>query len=341
MKKYTILVTAAGGDIGQGVIKSLRLAPYKIKIIGIDSDFRSAGLFLCDVGYIAPSAILEPKKYVNFLENVCRREKIDMAFVCHESEQMCVARHIGELRKKTSTYFVVQSLEATKLCMNKLQTYAFLSQRGFRVPETYSEKKDVVGLVKKYGWPLVVKSYEGSGSRGFHLVHDENAYKKAWEETKSPLVQEYITNNHDEEYTVGIFLDKNSVSLGAISMLRRLRFGMTWHAIVKNYPDIVAIASRAAEAVNAVGPCNVQLRRDKSNHPCIIEINARISSTAVFRAKLGFNEAVASIQYFLENKIPKLGCKQAVVMKTWDELIVPFAVYSQIKKTGYIMNKKV
>ena len=85
-----------------------------------------------------------------------------------------------------------------------------------------------------------------------------------------------------------LFLNKNSKALGTISMLRQLRFGLTFHAIVDDFPDITDVAIKAAESVGAIGPCNVQLRRNNKNEPCVIEINARISSTTAFRTHFGY-----------------------------------------------------
>lgn len=340
MSEYTILVTASGGDIGQGIIKSLRFSPHTVKILCTDITAEAPGLFLGDKGYVVPAAAPHPKEYLAVIGDLCCLEAVDMVFVCHETEQRLVAEHRTELMKKTSAYFVVQSQTTLERCMDKVRLYDYLSERGIRVPETYVKKEDSSLLIKKYGFPLVLKSRSGSGSRGFHLVKNQFALETAWSETEFPLIQEFISNKNGEEYTVGVFLDKESRALGAIPMLRQLRFGMTWHAIVNDYPGVTAAAIQAAEAVQAVGPCNVQLRLDAEGKPCIIEINARISSTTIFRAKLGFNEAVAALDYFLENKKPQLAFNTGVVMRTWDELIVPLEAYRELIEKGSVENKK-
>ena len=121
-------------------------------------------------------------------------------------------------------------------------------------------------------------------------------------------------------------------------MLRQLRFGMTWHAVIDDYKDVSRTAIMAAESVGAIGPCNVQIIKDKNGVPCVIEINARFSSTTIFRAKLGFNEALASIDYFLKNKRPRLTYKKGTIMRLFDELIVPTSTYKKLKTNGIIKN---
>ena len=336
------LVTASGGDIGQGIIKSLRLSDEKIKIIGAEITADNCGLFMADRGYILEPVLKNEKKYLEQLVAVCNKEKIDIVFVCFEAEQMVIANAIDMLNKKTKAYFVVQPKRVLDICReDKALTYTFLSKYGIRVPETYTTKKMASTLIKKYGWPIILKPRQSRGSKDMHHVHTQRELDAAWDTVNKPLIQEYINNGQDDEYTVGVFLNKDSKALGTIVMLRKLKLGMTWYAIANRYRDIEEVAIKSAESVGAIGPCNVQIRRDRHNKPCVIEINARISSSTVFRARLGFNEALASVDYFLKDKIPKLNYKPAIVMRTFNELVIPLDKYRKIKSKNIIdANKK-
>lgn len=340
MASYSVLITALGGDIAQGVLKALRLFAPTSRVVGTDKWPSSAGLFMIQKAFvIRPAAGENPYSFVRRIAKICQTDKIQIAFICHEAEQAAVAKYRTYLARHTRTYFVVQPLKILRRCSDKLATYNWLERRGIRVPDTSSNPADLGRFVKQHGFPLVIKPREGSGSRDFHLVKDRATFKKIWSEVPSPLFQEYINNSKDEEYTVGIFLDNNSHSLGAIPMLRQLRFGLTWYGFVDAYPDIAATAVAAAEAVQAVGPCNVQLRRDSQQQPCVIEINARFSSTVAFRAHLGFNEVGAAIDYFINQRLPRLTYRPGLVMKAWDELIVPLKQYQQLERTNTIINK--
>jgi len=340
-KKITrVLVTAVGGDIAQGVVKSLRTSSRAVKIIGTDINEYAAGLFLCDVGYIVHQARISEKQYISDIVRICNTEKIDIAFVIHESELEVITKHAEFLKQKTKTQFVIQSRKTHATCHDKYKTYQFLEKHGIRVPETYVAKAGLTALVQKHGYPVVIKPRKTSGSRDFYMAKSRGEFQKIFFKAKNLLVQEYISNTKQEEYTVGVFLDKQSRALGSICMLRKMRFGLTSHAVVGNFFDVTKTAIAAAECVKAVGPCNVQLRRDKNNIPCVLEINARISSTTAFRAQLGFNEAIASIDSLIHNKKPRLRFKKAVVMKIWDELIVPISKFEKLKKIKKIVNKR-
>lgn len=333
-----VLISAVGGDVGQGILKSLRSVRPRVRIIGCDMNPNSPGPFLCDKGYIVAGAKNDEKRYIQDIIQICKKEKINIVFSAqpYELNVLCPLR--DSLQNRTGAYFVVQARDVWELCMDKLRTYQFLKKTGISSPETYATKKGFDKLVKKYGYPVLIKTRSslGSGFHGYNLINKKKNFEKIWKEVKNPIVQEYVTNKNNEEYTVGVFLDKNSKALGAISMLRELRFGLTAHAIVDDYPDVVDVAVKTTESIGAVGPCNVQLRRDSAGNPCVIEINARISSTTAFRAHFGFNEAQTCIDYFLNNKKPRFRIKKGVAMKAWDEVYTSISQYQNLSKKGVL-----
>ena len=55
----SVLITAAGSIVAQGIIKSLKLAnqvgkPVKYRIIATDMSLQAAGLYRCDKGLLVP-----------------------------------------------------------------------------------------------------------------------------------------------------------------------------------------------------------------------------------------------------------------------------------------------
>lgn len=335
-----VLVTAVGGDAGQGLVKSLRLMSEKVKIIGTDVEPEVPGLMMCDKGYIIAPA-KEENKYVEDIVKICQQDQIDICLSAQPLELDVLSNRAEELRQRTKTYFVVQSKEVWDICQDKMKTFEYLRQHGIRTPQTVDTKDDAMALIQICGFPVVIKQRRGAGSRGFHIVHNEEEFKKFWDEVSMPIVQEYISDGTETEYTVGVFLDKNSKAIEAFAKLGKRRFGMTVFAKVDDFSDIREIAKKAAESVGAVGPCNVQLKIGKDNQPYVFEINARYSGTNIFRAKLGFNEAQAAIDCFIKNKKPILTYKKAVIFRVWDELIVPLEHYQELEQERKIDNSSI
>ena len=219
---------------------------------------------------------------------------------------------------------------------DKAKMHEVLSKKGIRTPPICVHSDGINMFARAYGFPLILKPRRGSGSRNVFVVKNIRELKTLWGNVPRPLVQQYIGNKNEEEYTVGVFLGADGEARGAIVMKRKLRFGVTWHAIVDDYKSIADCAKEAAKAIGAIGPCNVQLRVGTDGEPYVIEINARLSSTSVFRSKLGFNEIEACIGHFLYGLEPILSHKHAVIMRTWSDTIVSREHYEALKKNGII-----
>jgi len=334
-----ILISAIGQDIGQGILKSLRSSSRELKIIGADASPEAPGLFMCDKGYLVAPA-KRGERYIRDIIKICQKEKINLVFSCHEKEQCLIAESLTKLEKTTGAYFVVQPKSVLLICQDKFKTYEFLKKSGVPVPESAADEIGASKLIEKYGFPVIIKSRSGSGGRNFHIVRNKEEFESLWLQTPDPLCQQYLNGADGEEYTVGVFLDRRSSLLGAMVMKRKMRDNITAHAIVDDFPDVMNVAIKAAVSVKAIGPCNVQLRRNSEGTPCVMEINARFSSSTVLRARLGYNEALAAVDYFFKNKKPNLKYKKGVAMRTYGDLIISSAVYEKLNKNKIIINNQ-
>ncbi|MGA8105622.1 MAG: carbamoyl-phosphate synthase large subunit, partial [Nitrososphaeraceae archaeon] len=85
-----VLVTAVGGIVGEGIVKSLRLAnmsdlsPVNYKIYGADMDNRAAGLYRCDHGLIVPSA--SSADYLESIKRIISKNDIQAVYVGSDIE---------------------------------------------------------------------------------------------------------------------------------------------------------------------------------------------------------------------------------------------------------------
>jgi len=154
---------------------------------------------------------------------------------------------------------------------------------------------------------------------------------------KDPIIQEYLKGNN--EFTIGLFYDRDSLLKGVIVMKRELLCGTTYRAIVDDYPRIKRQAEKLGCAIGkegAIGPINIQAKYVK-NRLVIFEINPRFSGTTIFRAKFKFNEPEAAILNFvLGQELPqfKPGC--GTVMRYWDEVYATTKDTERLRHHGYI-----
>lgn len=82
MKKYNILVTSIGGDLGKAICKSLHYSNYSINILGTDCNNYVPYSLFCDSFKVIPRA--ENIDYIHYLNNLVSQNCIDLVYICSE-----------------------------------------------------------------------------------------------------------------------------------------------------------------------------------------------------------------------------------------------------------------
>jgi carbamoyl-phosphate synthase large subunit len=114
----TILVTGAGGGLGQGIIKALRHIPdMKLRIIAGDIDPRSPGLYWADQGIIIPAA--SASNYVDALTKLCAHEYVDFYIPGTDSELSLCAQIAAQLRNTTGTEIIISPPDVITIANDK------------------------------------------------------------------------------------------------------------------------------------------------------------------------------------------------------------------------------
>ncbi len=80
-----VLITAVGGDLGQALVKALRLSEQRIHIVGCDSDPAGVGSAFTDAYRTVPSA-KNVAPFVEAINSLCRAEKIHAVIPACEPE---------------------------------------------------------------------------------------------------------------------------------------------------------------------------------------------------------------------------------------------------------------
>ena len=139
-KDATVLVTAAGGIIGQGIMKSLRLAsngsvsPISYQIISADSSPLAAGLYRSDIGLVVPKA--SDPEYIDSIIEHLRRYDVDALFVGSDEELMAIANAKKRIEMESPTKVLVTELGVIKIARDKWETYKFLKANDLSCAES-------------------------------------------------------------------------------------------------------------------------------------------------------------------------------------------------------------
>jgi len=363
----TVLVTAAGGIIGQGIMKSLRLAsngsvsPISYQIISTDSSPLAAGLYRSDIGLVVPKA--SDPGYIDSIIEHLKRYNVDALFVGSDEELMTIATAKKRIERESPTKVLVTELGVIKIARDKWETYKFLKSNDLSCAEScLPENRD--GFIEEFGFPVVVKPREGFGSVNFFVAKStdemEYALTKIQDYGWKPMLQEYLPGR-DEEFTSGVTIDKSGTyAMSSIAMRKYLKGGQTYKAFIDDHPIVRLSAENVAEKLGVTGALNIQAmfvpndEMASSLHSAAefepnnlneslhngkmktFEINPRFSATCPLRSFAGINEPdIVFRNAVFDEKIEKLTkCERLVCMRYWNEVYVNVATYEKLKYVG-------
>ncbi|RED18289.1 ATP-grasp domain-containing protein [Pontivivens insulae] len=289
-----IVITAIGGDIAQGVARTLRRAYPSCKLVGTDMGTRHAGHLFVDEVITAPEA--SESSYRAWLDDLLREKQADFCIPMSEAELVALLK--DGLEMPSGVPLVTAGQDALRIGQDKLATVHFLEDIGVPSPWCLTDPSELTAA----HLPCIYKPRSGSGSKALFICSDVE--EVAFHSTRHPggIFQELLLPD-DQEYTCAVFRDR----LGQIAVLqlhRELADGATAWAEVVDIPQINEVCTKVSMALNLRGALNIQLRLTEAG-PRIFEINARFSSTAEMRALMGFKDVIWTLED-LQGKIPDI-----------------------------------
>lgn len=368
-KNATVLVTAAGGIVGQGIMKSLRLAssssfaPISYRILAVDSSPLAAGLYRSDIGHIVPKAT-DPG-YIDSIIKYLRDYEVEALFVGSDEELMAIATAKKRIEMESPSKVLVTELEVIRIARDKWETYKVLKANNLSCAEScLPEDKDE--FAEKFGFPLVVKPREGFGSVNFFVVKSNDEIEYALTRIQDygwkPMIQEYLPGL-DDEFTSGVTVDKNGrYTMSSIAIRKYLKGGQTYKAFIDDYPMVRLSAENVAEKLGVTGAVNIQAKYVPNEEALsssqnatvseprnpneilhnermkIFEINPRFSATCPLRSYAGINEPdIVFRNVVFDEKVDKISiCRKLVCMRYWNEVYVDLEAYQNLKCVGSV-----
>ena len=341
MKSASILVTAAGSVIGEGIIKCLRLAnskgdgPVSYRIVVADASPLAAGLYRGDRGVLVPKA--GAVDYVESLIRTARREGVSAVFVGSDEELGPITESRRQIEEETGAAVIVNPPGVLSAARDKWETFVALKKLG--LPHANSALPDGMdSFVRDNAFPMVVKPREGHGSVGFHVVKDREGAREAISTIQRmgwrPLLQEFLGDG-DQEYTTGVVTDaRGGDVLSSIAMRRTLKGGQTYKAFVDDFKDVRRSAEEIATKLGCRGPLNVQARM-VGDQLKVFELNPRISASCPMRAVAGVNEPdILYRNSVLGEEIRVSSYERLACFRYWNEVYVPLASLEAMAKEG-------
>lgn len=250
----TVLTEGADSMVVGPQIAALRAAGYRIVIIDIVE--QAAGYLLADNYYKVPK--FGDPSLADVLEEIRQRENISLVIPIVDEGLLFWAQQKQNWHGK-GCHILVSPDTAIQTCLDKLATFQALRQHNLPTPESDLHPSPTRRLMKPR---------QGRGSAG--VVHYPDNPPNQWPENM--IWQSFVDG---PEYSLDLLMDAaGKVIRSACRERLRMESGIVIKSRTVNRPDLLNIASRAAEALHIFGPVNIQLIEGKDG-PAITDINPR------------------------------------------------------------------
>ena len=335
-----VLVTAVGGIVAQGIIKSLKLANLsdnsvvKYRITAGDMSAQAAGLYRCDNGILLPSAT--STDYIESILKIARDEDMDAIYIGSDEELLIIGNSKKRIESESKAKVLSSPIDVLTTARDKWKTFLFLKENNLPVAESALPADDEK-FVKEFGYPIVVKPREGYGSLYFYLVRSKSEMQQAISNIQKAgwhaLLQEYL-NENNAEYTSGVTIDRfGKYVMSSVSIQKILKNGQTYKAFIDDYKEVRRSSEEAALKLGARGAINIQAKLIE-NKPKIFEINPRFSATCPMRSVAGINEPdIVFRNSVLGEEIKVRSYRRLVCMRYWNEVYTDFPTYENLTST--------
>ena len=276
-RTLNILVFPCGSEIGLEVYNSL-IVQKNIKLFGASS-VDDNGKFVFK-NYIGGVPLVDEENFINFIKDIVKIYDIDAIFPCVDIVIGKLKNHEKEIQ--------------CKILSSPIETVEVASRKSL----TYKHFRDLVRTpsiidVRNPEFPLFSKPDIGASSRNTLKVENELDLQYAIKKYPRNLLLEYLPG---DEFTIDCFTDKRGKLL-FVGPRKRARISNGISVGVKPVVDkkINEIAEIINNSLSFRGAWFFQLKKDKNEEYCLLEIAVRFGGSSVINRISGVNFAYLTL----------------------------------------------
>ncbi|MCF2625519.1 ATP-grasp domain-containing protein [Fusobacterium perfoetens] len=263
--------------------------------------------------------LIYDKEYINFLQKYCLEKNIKAIISLFDIDLLVLSKHKKEF-EKLGIRIIVSDEEVIKVCNDKWQTFLFLRENNFNVPETYINLNEAKNALEKgkINFPLMLKPRWGMGSISIYEAENieelDIFYKKIDREIQKNylkyessqtigeniLIQEKLKG---QEYGLDIVndLEKNYCTT-FVKRKNAMRSGETDCAETIDSLELRELGRQISSKMQHIGNLDVDLFLSEEK-PYILEMNARFGGGYPFSHLAGANLPEVIIKWLKNEKL--------------------------------------
>lgn len=319
-----ILLTSVGRrayiiDYLRDVYKKLGLVG---NIIATNSDMNTTAMSVADKAFESP--IIYDEKYIPFLLEICKSEKIDMLISLFDIDLMILAKNKSRF-EEMGVKVIVSNEDIINICNDKFEMLKYLKKINMPVPKTYIDLEEALKGADFDKNSYILKPRWGMGSLSIFEAENKKELEVLYEKAKRSIQKSYLRFESGadidravliqekikgDEYGLDIFNDFKGENL-TVTVKRKLamRSGETDIAKVIENKELEDIGKKIAESLKHIGNLDMDILFDGQN-AYIIDMNARFGGGYPFTHSAGVNELEALIRLCKNEKVNDLSVKK-------------------------------
>lgn len=284
-ENINILITSVG--------RRTRLLEYFLKelngvgnLIATDCSILAPALYTADSYHIVPR--INDPKYVNFIKNICEKEKVTAVLSLIDPELSVLAKHAEEF-KKIGVTAIVSPYEVCELWLDKYAAARFCKDNGFKYAKTYNNFSDFENAIenKEVNFPVFIKPRKGSASLNINRAENIEQAKVIFESSVDMIIQEFLNG---QEIGADVYVDMISKEVVSIFVKEKIamRAGETDKARSIKSPALFEIIDDLVKKAGLIGPIDIDVF-DVNGEYYISEINPRFGGGYPLAYECGVN----------------------------------------------------
>lgn len=300
------LKTGDNPQPGVPIIRSIRNAGFKGKIVGLIYDNLESGIYYPDLAqdiYQMPYPSEGKDAILSRIDYILTKTKIDILIPTLDSEIIGYIRLEKELLARGIKTYLPS--ENQLILRDKAKIFKTFPEKGIAVPKTefLVDSESIFDLEKEIKFPVFIKGslYEAYQANDVkEAIHYFNLIRDKW--GLPVLAQEKVEG---DEFNVSLVGDGQGNILGMIPQRKLIITdkGKGFGGVVINNKKLNEFTKNVISTLKWRGPCELELIKDREDNFFLIEINPRFPAWIRLAEGAGQNLPAMVVKLALGEKV--------------------------------------